>query len=288
MKNSFSLHYFMLASCFVLGNGILALPCENADMYTFLGYIISSVLVVAVFCLCSFLWDKSVLFLVPVSIYSLFVGAESFRSIAEFSHKVILPNTAPIWIYLSLGITVLFFALKGQAGLLKFSLISAVLVGGVIIFFAIASADRFDFRNIYIFSLPTLKNITAQTAPYFKNTVASAILLPIYFGLLSAEKRKKYEILGVIWGLALLGLGILTSLLLFTPSFAGKLEFPFNSAVSTVTVGRLFTRLDGFAYFVYFVCGIIKITVCLYISIQALRVLKNRINSHAVFVYAIS
>ena len=39
--------------------------------------------------------------------------------------------------------------------------------------------------------------------------------------------------------------------MLFGPTFAARIEYPYTAAVSTVSVGRLFTRMDYFSYFIY-------------------------------------
>ena len=51
------------------------------------------------------------------------------------------------------------------------------------------------------------------------------------------------------------------SILLFGPNLAGELDYAYSQYISTFTVGRLFTRLDFFAYFLFFITSISKIWV---------------------------
>ena len=63
----------------------------------------------------------------------------------------------------------------------------------------------------------------------------------------------------------LLGITILNSVLLFGIEFSGVLDYPYSSAGSTVTFGNLFTRMDGFLYFVYLASCIVKCAVGIFV-----------------------
>ena len=268
-QDTFSRHTVALCILFVLGNGIITLPLKSADEFTFMAFLLSGIcLLAAYYVLCRFLprlFKTKYLFLLPligVTVFSLFIGANTFLQTVRFFSEITLNETAPFWVGAVFGGTVLYFSLKQRENLFKFSLVSAILITVVIVFFFIAAADNYEIRNIFVFRLPKLGEITKQMKPYLINPLLHSLVLPFYFCLAFKIPKRAEGILGISLGLVLLGLGVLSSVLLFGPQIAGELKFSFNSAVSTVTVGRLFTRLDGFAYFVYFVCALIKITLC--------------------------
>ena len=99
--------------------------------------------------------------------------------------------------------------------------------------------------------------------------------MPIFLKFFFDDTRTKQGFSGVIIGACLLGMCILSPILLFGAQLSGQLDFPNSYAVSTVTVGRLFTRLDGFAYFVYFVSSVIKITVCISVVRESLKTIDK-------------
>ena len=83
------------------------------------------------------------------------------------------------------------------------------------------------------------------------------------------DKKKKAPL---IWLIAKILIG--GAAIVFGSDFAGKLKYPYASAISTVTLGNLFTRMDGFAYLIFFASVIVKITVC--IKIIAFCIIKER------------
>lgn len=274
---------------FILGNAVMFLPKKNANEFTFTGFLIGFILSIAVYFLSSKIYfyvlesnnniflkkAVTVILLTVLAVFAFFCAGETFLSLGRFITKVMLPKTPPFFAFLILFAVVVYFSLKRQENVLKFALISLVLTGIVIIFFFFAAMDKYDLRNIFIFRLPNLKEIIKQTKPYLLNPIIPVLLLPLYNIFTFDKEMKKAGVSGIVIGQIFLGITILTSVLLFGADFAGRLDFPYSSAISTVTVGRLFTRLDGFSFFIYFVSGIIKITVSVFVVFSCLKKLKE-------------
>lgn len=279
-------HTVTLSALFVLGDAIIILPVKNADNFTFLAFLLSFFLLLSV----SFLAGLSVPVLVNttvnssrlkkgitvcvcvlLSLFALFCAADTFSETVSFISQVILPNTNKFFIILLYGFTATYFALKRQENIFKFSLIAFAVTATVILFFFFALMGKYEWHNIFIYKLPAFSEIFSQTKPYIINPVLPIVLLPFYFGFALKHRNLKAQITGVFMGAALLGLAVLISVLLFTSDLAGRLDYPFSSAISTVSVGRLFTRLDGFSYFVYFICSLLKISVCTFVIYKSLE-----------------
>lgn len=294
-KAEFTPHIIAISALFVLGNGILSLPSQGADGFTFLAFLASLPLGFLVFWLASIVFGKIsetksssgnfkktvyIILLLAVGVFALFSGADTFRALTEFVSVVMLPETPMFLIVVVFLVVVIYFFLQKEKSILKFALISGVLTVIAVVFFFVSASDRYDFRNIFIFRLPSWGELISQLKPYLNNPVAGVVVLPVFLRGVLKDNKLKSGIFGVLAGGIFLGFGILSSVLLFSPEIAGELDFPFSSAVSTVTVGRLFTRLDGFAYFVYFVCGLSKITVCVFSVRWILRelsiIIRNR------------
>lgn len=286
-KRVFTLHKFALSAIFIIGNAVTELPQKGADEFSFLAFILSSFLIFVVYILSDlifgFLLNNSSVFggilkiimLLVVAIFASFMASSVFSKTLKFISAVILPNTKLIYIVLLLFAVTLYFIFKRQENILKFSLISFVFIGIIILFFFLAASDRFDFKNIVILRLPTFSEITAQTKPFLWSYILPAVILPVYFKFVFKGCKRGAALGGILAGTALAGLSVLMPLFLFGPEFAGRLDYPFSSAISTVTVGRLFTRLDGFSYFVFFGCAIIKITVCAFVVYNSLKIINQ-------------
>lgn len=288
----FRWHTLSVGAIFVLGSAVMNLPQKGADEFNFSAFLIMGLILVGVYCLGCLLTPlllkphpsvigKTIVcvFLFASAVYSLFCFAQSFKETVFFVSSVILPRTQHFFIVAVLCSIVVYFALKRQENVLKFALLSLVMVAAVIIFFFLAAADKYDFRNIFIFRLPSFGELYTQIKPYIKNPLLPVLILPLYFNLSLNGKNARAGVAGVAVGAVLLGLCVLMPLLLFGAELSGRLDFPFSSAVSTVTVGRLFTRLDGFSYFVYFVCSLLKITVCLFVVKASLKKISEILKS---------
>lgn len=293
MKNKtvFFTHTVALSTLFILGNAIISLPKNNADEFTFLGYLSACIISILLYFIVIPLSDiffcdgiiansKSfkklflcVVYLV-VAICALWCSAHTFIDFINFARKIILPDMSKALIAITFLATVVFFILKRQENILKFTLIAFWFILIAIIFFWFATFENFNFRNIFIFRLPEINRLIKSTKEYIINPILPSMLLPIYIRILFNKKRSGNAFSGLLVGLCVLGVCILSALLLFGPHFAGRLDYPYSSAVSTVTVGRLFTRMDGFSYFIYFAASIVKINVCAFI----VKICLKRIN----------
>lgn len=288
MKKEKTVFYKSTAcSCalFILGNAVIVLPAKSADQFTFLGFIITA--------LCSVLLS---LLLIPLarkllkegtpkiikaavmlilSLYALFVAADTFSDFTHFVSTHILKDTNIAFIIFVFGAAVVFFGFKRQEDVLKFALLCFVFTAVAVIFFFAATSSNFDVKNIYISEIPDFKTLFSAVRPYFIKAALPAVLLPFYTAFIFPKGEKSACVLGVGMGYIILGFCLLTSILLFSPLLAGRLSYPYASAVSTVTVGKLFTRMDGFSYFIYFSAAAVKINVCIFITISALKGLKR-------------
>ncbi len=288
-KITFSSHTVALSAIFVIGSAVINLPVKGSSQFSFLAFMITAVLLVSVYWLFSVVLNKidvtcnsKLIFKVLYSVFILFVGvfalfcfAETFLSLTEFVSKIILIQTPKFFIVLIFAAVILFFTFKSKESILKFSLLSFILIAVVIVFFFTAQIDKYELRNIYVFKFPSFNEIINQMKPYLINPLAHSIILPMYLKLEWGRTKYKAGVLGAVIGCVLLSFCVLSPILLFGASVSGELQFPFSSAVSTVTVGRLFTRLDGFAYFGYFVSALIKSCVLVKVTFKCLEGIRE-------------
>ncbi len=286
-KTVFFTHTSVAYALYILGNAVIIMPVKTANEYTFLGYLVAVALAFILLFALTPLLNKifmadvntrsspkrilSALIYFITALFALWCAADTFQSFTNFAHKIMLPK-APVFFAITIFLlVVLYFAFHRQESVLKFCILAFWLVLVVVIFFFIACIARYNLRNIFVFKLPNIKELVQQTTPYIINPVIPAIILPVYNALVFKKASFAPIFTGLATGFSVLGLCTIGSVLLFGAEFAGLLEFPYASAVSTVTVGRLFTRLDEFSYFVYFVTSLIKITLCIFVFYTCLK-----------------
>ena len=297
-KTSFLSHSVAFSALFVLGDAVIILPLKGADEYTFLGFLAASVIGFLLYLLflplSSALFSNTIhtdplfkkafyiIFYILISLVSLFCAAKTFSNFIKFANSVILPEIPLFVITASFILAVIFFFLKGEKSILKFSLIAFAFILIAIIFFTFSTFKDFNFRNIFIFSFPKPKKLYQSSLSYIKNPLCQSFFIPIFLNFHFGKKQNLKAIGGFLCGICVLGVCLLTSLLLFGADFSGKLPFAYSSAISTVTVGRLFTRMDGFAYYIFFSCALVKISLYAFIlkgSLKRINLLFSTLKS---------
>ncbi len=279
ISTPYRFHITALAALFILGNGVIIFPTSVADEYTFLAYLLCVGLAFLLFFVLTRLISKvysfrptadtktykkallTILYFVSAAV-ALYYTVDTFYDFSLFVSELALKDFPIIVGFISFLAVAVFMNLCKNSAFYKFAVIAFLFTALVIIFFFLASLKNYRISNIFIFRLPPLKALFAQTKEYFMGLILPVLLFLCFEASVFKDTPKAYTFWGITSGSVLLGLCILNSVLLFGTRFSGALDYPYASAVSTVTIGRLFTRLDGFSYFVYFAAAITRITVC--------------------------
>jgi hypothetical protein len=102
-----------------------------------------------------------------------------------------------------------------------------------------------------------------EVASELGGVFASSVLAVIYLSLGESGKRSRGAFLAVIFSSVILILCRLNVSLLLGDSLVLKVEYPYSEAVSTVSAGKLFARLEGWAYLMYYTAAATRVSVCL-------------------------
>ena len=192
-----------------------------------------------------------------------------------FAAKILLPSTPRFFVAAIFIIVCAYLALKSREVLLKLSVLAFPIAAvGIILFFFLSFKD-FNTEWLIINRLPDIKEFLRDGAPMALNVSLPFLLLPVLGEYFLPHKRKRAAFSGGVIGILLLALCFFESILLFGTSLAARCEFPLYSAVSTVTVGPLFTRMDGIVFCLYFLTALIKTSVCLKICVFSLKRVKS-------------
>ena len=154
----------------------------------------------------------------------------------------------------------------GFGTLRKFALLAMILIVAVI-------------GILFLVSLPELKWEMIGDAFVFDSAVSpigvarelGGIFAPmavaiIYLAAATLGKERGVSARSAAWAVVFSSVLLLVcylnvALLLGLP-FGSTQEYPYSSAVSTVTVGKLFARMEGFAYMMYFAAVAVRTSVC--------------------------
>lgn len=278
---TFKTHNIAIFAVYILGSACFLLPDKNSGEHTLLAllftFVFSGILYLAVSLFAEKLYLKNkmkplkILFFSIAGLLSLYILCYSAYDFLIFLKKVILP-VSPLWFSAILLILIfIYFLKKRQEDILKFFLLAFVFCIIGLLFFIIALSFNFDFKNLYINSLPDFKKLYNESVGYMIKIALPVIILPLYNLFTFKTARTKNGIIGVLIGFFLLGVSIILPILVFGTKLSGEYSFPLSKAVSILSVGRLFTRIDGIFYFICFLSSLCKISVSAFVLRNSLK-----------------
>ncbi|MBR5923682.1 MAG: GerAB/ArcD/ProY family transporter [Clostridia bacterium] len=259
---------------FTVANGMIKAPYFSGSI---LPFVAAFILGVPAFCgvgilrlklygCCNLYVKRTALFIVFA-----FAGFAAILATSEFSRFIfddVLVHENYLVIKAVFAVCVFALSVCEENVIYKFSLLCAVLVSTVFFVLFLTSVKTFDANNIksaLTFSDFSLK----QTGAYFARTILPALIAAVH--VCENKKAVKAGAFGIAWAFALCSLVLLDCILSFSLPLAAKLDYPYIDDISTVTVGSLFTRMDGFAYIAFFVCYLLKCALCVSLGAKCLE-----------------
>lgn len=280
VKKGYFVHTVCLGVLFLLGDAVITQPFKGANEFTVLGFALAA-LIASLIAFISFpltdnlfynenksngnklkKYAKSILYIL-ICIWVISEASKSFSVFSDFVIAMILPGASKLLVAVVLGLSALAVCVEGHKVVLKFSLFASVLTAAAVILFFVFSFGELRMENISLLRFPELDGIWKQTLGFLYKVFLPVIIYIIYVRLNIGEKRNKETALGILFGAIILGVCLINTLLLFGPKLSGELKFPYAAAIGTVTIGELFTRMDGFSYLIYFAAILVKLTVCI-------------------------
>lgn len=266
-KDLSSFSFAALFGVFILSGGIITAPDNKNSLIPFIIAAVLGVISAFIFLKLSerlFLLKSAVISGIIYAVVIAFSLAFALRAAQEFTgfiYEGVLVHENKFLIKLIFAACVFCLSLSDRKAIYKFSFLSAVLVTVIFVVLFFTSVKTFDIKNLKgAFSTDTinLKQIAYSYSRLFLSVFGAAA-----FGAKSAEKKGKGALaaLGTLFGVLLCFVLVFDTVLSFGLPLASGLIYPYIDDISTVTVGSLFTRMDGFSYFAFFVCYLLRCAV---------------------------
>ena len=195
---------------------------------------------------------------VMASVYVASLAASEFSHFVEDVMLLSFPRFAVAAIFLALCS---YLASKGSA-VRKFSFAAAVIVFAAILLLLVLSLESFKIERIGELLSSAKEVKAAGVVNLFSSVFAPAVIAVIYLSS-NGEGRVLSSVLGTAIAILLLSVCFLNVLLLLGGSFGASEPYPYSTAVSTVTAGKLFARMEGFAYIMYYASELVRGAVCI-------------------------
>lgn len=286
-RGVYSVHTACAVAMFLLSGSVIILPRRGADELTLVGFAVAAIAAVAVSVVALPLVVKlfsleptgraargcrNVLYVITC-LFAAAVAANGFGTFVGFVGDIMLPHTAKILVAALFFVAAILPSVGDKGIVMKFSLFAFLITAAVVVFFLAASLSELRLENVSLLRFPEPMGVVKQALPYFLRLTAALAIIYIYVGVFFKKEKNRAAICGAVVGCAVLGLCLVNVLLLFGAPLAAELDYPYTSAVSTVSLGELFTRMDGLSYFVYFAAQTVQTAIC----VSLIRELLSRI-----------
>ncbi len=273
-QKPYRLHTVCLLAAATLGSAAISVPYENADNrnpLAFLAAFLAAALLYFLMCpVINFIFKqkrgvgfwRGALYSVVIflSLWSALTVASEYIDFVKWD---MLPYAPKFVLSAVFAVAVYVFSVCGNNSIFKFSLFATFGVCLVVALFFVLSLGHYDIKNIAVESIRFKNGFLRQTASYFLGVFLPSVLTLCFVCVTREGINKKAALGGLTLAAAILVLCILNSILIFGAKSAANMSYPYADAISTITVGNLFTRMDGFAYIVFFCTSIIRQTVML-------------------------
>lgn len=269
MGKEYSFHRISLACLFLFGNISLFVPYNNAKNGEFSSLLIALTIGILFYFVWYFFADKiytaesgkllSNIFCGTAIVVCLLANAITVNNFINYiSYDVLIKSLRISVVVAFLGIC-LYVISKTNEQIAKLSLLAFFfIISVIIILFAIS------FKNFEPVGLKELfcGKVVKRSGFY----LYKAFWFPIVYALFSrfayVDKNIKNDILGNVIGGVLIIVCFISAVLTFSLPFASKIDFAYPTSISVVNIGELYTRMDGYAYFIFFFSALVKSSVC--------------------------
>lgn len=271
--------FICLSSLIIVGDIILCLSFTKNTTDDVLGIIAAFILsVVAVLLIKkgTELWGVkqfkykqtlSVVFLLAAALLLVTVAVFTVYNFSRYAANIMLSTKEIFLPFVTFAGLAVLIASSDKNLLLKLSLL---LFPAVVIFIIVMFAFSAQFMNVkYLlpYKTPDGAGFLKTFLPLFLSLVSSAVPMLV----MGKENKKRSFLWSYLFGIGLLMLCIVNTLGIFGGELASTLSYPYSQAVSTASMGEIFSRLDGFLYAVCFFTGIVKTSACIFSAVYLLR-----------------
>lgn len=269
-RPDYRIHTACFVALFTVGNAVITFP--KAGTATVMGFATAVLAAVGAYFLsiaaCRIAVGRGVKpkraikvpLLFSAAAISAYCALDCFIDFCGFANALLLPESPNFAVAVLFILVVAVLSLKPNSVLMKLSLFFAACFVVAVPILILLTVKDFSVAGLNIGGAEDIKNGICASV---QSIALPALLIPPYILIENKNAPEASGTYGLLCGLTTTALCVLDSLLLFGTGLSEKLAFPFATAVSTVTVGTLFTRMDGPVYCLFFMSAVIKSVLCI-------------------------
>lgn len=207
------------------------------------------------------------IFLILGSITLFFTATLTSYRFSQYVSEVMLAKNIIVIAFFLFSALCVLIGLKGKNLLLKLAVLLFVPTVLFILIMFIFSVRFMEIKYLIPYKDITVKGCFSVFWSLWPDLTLSGVAVVT----LSKKIKKRHFVFFYLIAGGLIGLFTINVLGIFGSEFASTLNYPYNSAVATASLGHVFSRLDGLLYGVGFFTCLLKTSVCLFGGISLLR-----------------
>lgn len=284
MEKDLRLYEGAAAALIFFGNVGLMIPYGGAKSGELTAMILAFLISVGLYYLCFKGLDiykrqksnKIVLYSVGVILtaFSLYVLTKtSWHFINFVSQDVLIKNHKIFTAFAFLAVCLYAFYKKPEA-ITKFALPGLVFVVLSVLILFLISFENFNLSHLSPAVIPKSGGFLLRSLKYLYVFFVSPMVFPVFSAFYFKKPSIKTELAGISVGMGFLVICFLSAVLTFSLGQAASLQNAYSKSISVISVGELYTRMEGIGYFVFFFSALVKTVVSAF-SVKALLFTMN-------------
>lgn len=215
-------------------------------------------------------------------LYTLHLGALVIKNFSEYFQVVTIPETPQLVTALCIGLLAYYNIVKGIEVLGRGAVFIMPITLSVILLLNVLSFKYMDFQNLQPMFNQEPKLILSGAYSVFAFPFAETVMFITIFSAVETKKSpvKLYLTAIIFSGIMLAVLVAVATMILGLPLIS-LLYFPSYAAAGVIDIGGFISRVEVLVSGNYIIFGVVKVTVCLFVSCKGIAKLFG-IKNHKV------
>lgn len=220
---------------------------------------------------------------VAFCLYTLHLGALVIKNFSEYFQVVTIPETPQLITAICIGLLAYYNIVKGIEVLGRGAVFIMPITLSVILLLNLLSLKFMDFENLKPIFNQDLKLIFSSSYSTFVFPFAESVMFITVFSVVETKKSAfKLYMTALIFSGMLLSLLVAVATMILGLPLISSLYFPSYAAAGVIDLGGFISRIEVLVSGNYIIFGVVKVTVCLYVSCKGLAKLFG-VKNHKVF-----
>lgn len=205
------------------------------------------------------------------SLYTLHLGALVIKNFSEYFQVVTLPETPQIVAAICIGLLAYYNIVKGIEVLGRSSVFIMPIVLAVVLILNIMSLKYMGFENLQPMLNHNYKLILSGAYSVFAFPFAETVMFITIFSVVDTKKSPaKLYLIAILFSGILLAILVAVAIMILGLPLVATLYFPSYAAAGVIDIGGFLSRVEVLVSGNYIIFGIVKVSVCLFVSCKGI------------------